>query len=372
MPVFPRQNPKHRRTMLANWIACSCISFAFGVTTNPWAFGQQCDQCISKKHSDPACGCETSTLPQRCSCKRTTSLSFAEKILKRLDQIGDQIEGKTCRSTRACEVASCDVVSAKDPSCGCEPCDVRPACDATINAKVLNCGPHSKAAVGSIGDVPRTEHGIKATLPPIVRPSDSGHALAPKTDTNPSSVPTGTKDVVSQETTSQPAAESPEPRRTPFSQPPQRTIQNAPSAPTPSTPQSLPSDSSAQPLPDVLIDPFKDDPSAEVPLPGDDGVQLTSGRKNSLRSPFKTSTTATKPSRASEAAPIPMTKAQRAVHESGSSVPNRYKNSSIDRAVIPSAFFEAAPLVKSAPVKTSARSTEELTPSVGRIPVPGR
>lgn len=99
---------------------------------------------------EPTCGCETSPVcdggcghTQR---KKPKSLSFAEKILKHFDHVGDKIEAESRhpttrgwtlhRRTAHCGVeANCDVEAncgvETAPSCGCEPmptgCDC-PAC----------------------------------------------------------------------------------------------------------------------------------------------------------------------------------------------------------------------------------------------------
>ena len=231
------------------------LSLAAGVLCCPLnALGQQCDRCAALQTGtlDPSCGCEPSVPAgnshTRCAVQCVPKSSFAEKFLKRLDELGDSMEGRSMQSGRQCNRihvrSNSDCAPAAAPASSC--CQNNRSNPDAAYLYPVNPNKHANGSLGDQQAVPPT------TETPIAPSTDCPQAGVPaeKAPANNSfdlkSLPTP-------------------PRRLPADD-------HVPSIPTPSN--ALPGlDKSS--LPDVLIDPFKDDPSAARSL-RKRGVSLTS------------------------------------------------------------------------------------------------
>jgi len=242
MPAIANSTQARKRATFAKTLAQMYfgLSLAAGVLCSPHnARGQQCDRCASLQAGtlDPSCGCEPSAPAGyshiRCAVQCVPKPSFAEKFLKRLDELGDSMEGRSMQTCRQCN--SIHVRSNSDCTSAAAP------------AEAANLYPDNpnKHANGCLGD----QHAVPPTTETPIAPSTDS-PQAGKAPANNSS------DLKSLPTP---------PRRLP-------APDHVPSIPTPSN--ALPGlDKSS--VPDVLIDPFKDDPSAARSL-RKRGVSLTS------------------------------------------------------------------------------------------------
>ncbi len=93
--------------------------------------------------ADPSCGCESplikqSSAPKGPLCYRPRSLSFAEKFLKQLDRVGDQVEWEAAqKNCPTCTCGHTPSMLAGGPSCGCE----SPSGNLAVGMPACGCGP---------------------------------------------------------------------------------------------------------------------------------------------------------------------------------------------------------------------------------------
>jgi len=293
----------------------------------------------------PSCGCENSNLfptavpPKQPVYYRARSLSFAEKFLKQLDRVGDQIEWEASRkpSRSTCTNGCPNTVLSSCPSCGCESSSHAPF------AGMSSCGVGPSIPFGSPSSSSGEGLGVTENQPFVNKPSragQGGHANSPLGDAP--MFPHKPKDIqalgkISDHGTISPKLEKPV--AAPAPQPPQSstTEQTTPPSPPPfteedgnidnpnpapndfpkalapsrnkttidhlpslrPTPTELPTSETDEPspmlpsglpqsqdeIPDVLVDPFKDDASWKSNRNRLNGVRLTAGEMpNPLRS----------------------------------------------------------------------------------------
>jgi hypothetical protein len=303
---------------VAAWVHSSPIS----------ALGQTCDQCASQhaRMLDPSCGCEPSLPSDRskknCTVPCVPKPSFAEKFLKRLDELGDSIETRSMQSsrpTRRCNSnpvgSNCECTPVATPSCGCESHSIAPTSTrwqdsgSKPNASYPFPDNPNKHAIGSLGD----QHLIPPTIETPLIPSE-----------------------------------------------------DSPQAPS----NALPGRDKSS-LPDVLVDPFKDDVSASRPL-RKHGVSLTSD----MQSKTPPALVRGKTPRNQDAvvsrsdAPAKLTADQRAVpsiqFDAVEPVP---PTSNEEPIVVPSSFWDPRPVVIS-PRRNVKSTDQENAPHVPRMQVP--
>lgn len=343
--------------------ASAGIGFAL-IAQTPGLCVPPCDQCDAKisRPSEPSCGCENNIHVHQhlsrnaCnSCKPVCGPSFAEKFLKKLDEAGDRFEA----SRRKVKSGQCDAcfhqAEAKSnsptrrpaqPSCGCEICSSEPVCAPALPHYIpvpppLQVRKSLPGASGAIGDQrPKNlakepaKPSLQESAKPIQEPALVRAPFVPRTPPTPP--PTLTQPVAS-------PVESAEPPK------------------LPSTPPAAPA------LPDVLVDPFKDDPTAFHDPAQPKSIQLTSARRNQpnglrLRSPH-----IAEPSTID--APEPLTATQR--DATRIEIGNASETKELDRteAVVPIAYQQILP------VRVSLRSSSNPSdpgeePRVSRIAVP--
>ncbi len=339
------------------------VSFAM-ITQTAGLGAQPCDQCDAKisRSSEPSCGCETNTHshPQRITnacntCKPDCGLSFAEKFLKKLDEAGDRFEA----SRRKVKSGQCDacfhqsernrnlpIRHAAQPTCGCETCSSEPVYMPALPPYVQNHPPvqvrnSTPGTSGAVGDQrPKaliqepTKPSLQETKKPIQEPALVRAPFEPRTPPTPP--PTLSQPVAS-------PVESAEPPKLPSA---------TPAVPT---------------LPDVLVDPFKDDPTAFNDPAQPKSVQLTSARRTQpnglrLRSPHVAEPTTID-------APEPLTATQRDANRIEIGHASETKELDRTEAVVPIAYQQMLP------VRVSLRSSSNPSdpgeePRVSRITVP--
>ncbi|MFN7877570.1 MAG: hypothetical protein ACK5PB_19795 [Pirellula sp.] len=270
----------------------------------------------------PSCGCESPVArPLQAApikgpiCYRPRSLSFAEKFLKQLDRVGDQLEWEAARnSCSTCSCGASNVSMTFGPSCGCEsaapiPGAAMPSCGCgpnvptglpntmtrngagtnpsqpfvnnkggagqggQLNSSVSNGPmfphkPKETQALGKISDQsatpPKIEKPVAAPVPQVNGSRTEGLIDQGGQTTEPSSTPTSN--------TERPSAD-----RLPILQPTPTEDSKASTdeKQSPALPPALPQ--SQDEIPDVLIDPFKDDTSWNGNRNRMNGVQLASG-----------------------------------------------------------------------------------------------
>lgn len=314
MPAIANSTPALKRATFAKKLTRLSLglSVAAGILSSPFnAFGQTCDQCASQqaRRLDPGCGC-VPCIPKP---------SFAEKFLKRLDELGDSIEARSMQATRLCNSnpirSNCVCTPTAAPSCGCEMNSIPPASaswqDSSSKSNTAYPFPDdpNKHAIGSLGD--------KNFIPPKE---------------------------------SLPADE-----QAPFIQVP---------------PNALPGLEKSS-LPDVLVDPFKDDESASRPI-RKRGVSLTSDMQSKTSQALvRSKTPRNQDSVVSRSdAPAKLTAEQRAVPSiQFDAVEPVAPPSNEEPIVVPSSFWDSRPVVSSP--RRNVRSTDqENVPHVPRIQVP--
>jgi hypothetical protein len=321
----------------------------------------QCDAKISRP-SEPSCGCESNihAHPQRTSnacktCKPACGLSFAEKFLKKLDEAGDRFEASR-RKVKSGQCDSCfhqaetrhnlHTSRPAQPSCGCEACSSEPVyipalphhTPAHPPVQVRNSTP---GVSGAIGDkLPKataqepTKPSLQETKKPIQEPALVRAPFEPRTP--PAAPPTLAQPVA-------PPVENIEPPKLPSATP------------------DLPA------LPDVLVDPFKDDPTAYQDPSQPKSIQLTSARRTQpnalrLRTPHVADPMTID-------APEPLTDTQRDATRTDIGNPSMTKEGERTESVVPIAYQQVLP------VRVSLRSSSSPSdpgdePRVSRIAVP--
>ncbi len=328
MPAIANSTPAPTQARIAKKFTRLSLglSIAAGVLSSPIsALGQTCDQCASRqvRTLDPSCGCESSLPVERsqrnCTVPCVPKPSFAEKFLKRLDELGDSIEARSMPSSRLCNSnpvrSNCACTPTATPSCGCESNSIAPTSTHCQDSGSKPKAPYpfpdnpNKHAIGSLGD----QHMNPPTIvTPLTPPEDS------------------------------------------------------PQAP----PNALPGlDKSS--LPDVLVDPFKDDASAAQPL-RKRGVSLTSD----MQSKTPQALVRGKTPRNQDAvvfrsdAPAKLTADQRAVPSiQFGAVEPVAPPSNKEPIVVPSSFWDMRPVAISP--RRNVRSTDqENAPHVQRTQVP--
>jgi hypothetical protein len=322
---------------------------------------EQCDAKISRP-SEPSCGCENNihAQPQATNnacktCKPACGPSFAEKFLKKLDEAGDRFEA----SRRKVKSGQCDVCFHQaearinshtrrpaQPSCGCETCSSEPVSIPALPhqtpvhspVQVRNSTPGASGAIGdqlpkALAQEPTTPNPPE-TKKPIQEPALVRAPFEPRTP--PAASPTLTQPVA----------------------PPVENVE----------PPKLPSASPAVPaLPDILVDPFKDDPTAYEDTAQPKSIQLTSARRTHpnalrLRSPNVAEPMTIDP-------PEPLTDTQRDATRTEIGNPSKTKEADRTESVVPIAYQQVLP------VRVSLRSSSSPSdpgeePRVSRIAVP--
>ncbi|MEI7461711.1 MAG: hypothetical protein WCK15_20165 [Pirellula sp.] len=349
MPAIANSTQAPKRATFAKTLTRMYLglSLAAGVLCSPLnALGQQCDRCASLQAGtlDPSCGCEPSVPAgnshTRCAVQCIPKPSFAEKFLKRLDALGDSMEGRSMQSCRQCDSihvrSNSDCTSAAAPATTC--CQ-----NSRSNPEATNLYPDNpnKHANGSLGD----QHAVPPTIETPIAPSTDS-PQAGKAPANKSS------DLKSLPTP---------PRRLP-------APDHVPSIPTPSN--ALPGlDKSS--VPDVLIDPFKDDPSAARSL-RKRGVSLTSDMQSAKsfvlargKKPLNQDSVISQSD-----APAKLTAEQRTVPSIQFEAMEPVATTSNEAPTVePTSFWDLRPLVISP--RRDVRSTDqENAPRVRRMQVP--
>lgn len=348
--------------------------------------------------ADPSCGCESPLIKQSSAskgplCYRPRSLSFAEKFLKHLDRVGDQVEWEA--SQKGCSTCTCGHTPSTvvgGPSCGCE----SPSGSLAVGLPACGCGPSVPFGVPTTtrsttlpqANQPFANNGSRAGqggqigLPANNAPmfpgkpkdsqalgkiSDNG-TISPKLEkpvTAPVPQPNAVdsseasksdKTIKQEPTPKAPFADAPKsnpkkpsdgrpvlkpiPTEETSSLPNESPIDSLPSAPPAELPPALPQ--SQDEIPDVLIDPFKDDASWKGNRNRLNGVRLISSETTN---PLRTNT---KPSVESQPKLLP--------------TPHNDDVSTHD---------EPAPVVVKPTLINRYRSMEtELNPKVNRVAVP--
>ena len=354
--------------------ALSRLTFGLGIATGVFgssspSFSQQCDRCVSCQNPEvgPTCGCETSIqvgflnqlsrLNKKCDCACVPKLSFAEKILKRVENWGDSFEARghhallarcSC-SSGGCSAGSC--AAAQLPVCGCESCSLESMYPSTPSYGTNSSPSAGQPMSGSIGD----QYQIPKTMAPrITAPMESSIGAPSVSPPNVLSVPFEKRAPNMIPSRRLPVDEWPTPSIQ--SIPPDRT---SPRQPLHELPQLINPPSS---MPDILIDPFKDDASAMRLRKNKPNISLTSGVSNASKKRNEISSTWI------SEAPTKLTPSQR----TASSVQfdtNESIDPSEDSDVVPSSFVETRPVIIA--VRRKISSTElDRAPQVNRIPVP--
>lgn len=316
-----------------------------------------CEQCDTKinRSSKPSCGCESNiqvhsqpTQKSCNTCKPVCGPSFAEKFLKKLDEAGDRLEA-SLRKVNSGQCDSCfqqnqgrsnsPIRHASRPSCGCETCSSEPVSLPTPSP--LQVRKSLPGASGAIGDQ-RPKAAIQEPTKPI-----------PQETTKPIQEPALVRAPFEPRTPPTPPPTMPEPVATP--------IENA-------EPPKLPLTTPAAPaLPDVLVDPFKDDPSAFRDPTQPKSVQLTSARRVQPNGLGLRSANIAEPMTIE--APEPLTATQRNATRTETGHASEIKELDHTETVVPIAYQQMLP------VRVSLRSSSSTAdpgeePRVGRIAVP--
>ena len=325
------------------------LSLAAGVLGSPLnALGQQCDRCASLQTLDPSCGCEPSVpagnYNNRCTGQCVPKPSFAEKFLKRLDELGDIMEARSMQSCRQCD----SINGRSNSDCTRAPAPASTCCqNSRSNPKAAYLFPDNpnKHAVGSLGD----QHAVPPTIETPIAPSTVSPQASVPAEKAPANQSNGSKSLPIP------------PRRLPADE-------QAPLIPTPSN--ALPGlDKSS--VPDVLIDPFKDDVSAARSL-RKRGVSLTSDMQSAKsfalvrgKKPLNQD-----PVISQSEAPAKLTPEQRTVPSIQFEAMEPVATKSNEApAVEPTSFWDSRPVVISP--RRDVRSTDqENAPHVRRMQVP--
>lgn len=339
------------------------VGFAM-ITQSACLGAPPCDQCDAKisQPSEPSCGCESNihAHPQRTSnacttCKPACGLSFAEKFLKKLDEAGDRFEASR-RKVKSGQCDSCfhqaearhnlHTGRVAQPSCGCETCSSEPVyipavphyTPAHLPVQVRSSTPGVSGAIGDkrpkvMAQEP-TKPSLQETKKPIQEPALVRAPFEPRTP--PAAPPT-------------------------LAQPMTPPVENIEPPKLPSTPAAAPA------LPDVLVDPFKDDPTAYQNPTQPKSIQLTSARRTQpnalrLRSPHVAEPMTID-------APEPLTDMQRDATRAEFGTAPETKVLDPKEAVVPIAYQQMLP------VRVSLRSSSSPSdpgeePRVSRIAVP--
>ena len=394
MPKALPQTPVKKRADFARILACFAISTGTFLAWNVDSqnlMAQECDRCMA--HAAPSCGCEMAgQFAPSCGCetpsavcKPACSPSFAEKFLKKLNEAGDRFEASRNKSrSGVCDKCSKSMTQHRHiprqknaPSCGCEVCvsGGMPQQDYLIMETRSQSTP---AAVGSLGDAHSKSPSNLPAKPHVHQEADTTSVpmttLVPSTPVennvsrNPGETyasPTRLPPPTTLQKNLQTSINGPE-SRIPAREPEPKT--NVPNL----VPKSIPSLPSAPSLPDVLVDPFKDDPSVYNDQHESSPVQLTSGKRLKpsglkLRTP--------KSDRAlEEHKPEPLTPRQRSFPDSAS-----FKSTKVNHGassvrvseVVPIAYFESMPVRVSLKSRANDES-DDYAPHVERIAVPRR
>ncbi|MCY2981777.1 MAG: hypothetical protein NTU79_24215 [Planctomycetota bacterium] len=327
------------------------LSLAAGVLYSPPnVLGQQCDRCASLQPGtlDPSCGCEPSVpagnTRNRCTVQCVPKPSFAEKFLKRMDELGDSMEARSMQSCRQCN--SINVRSNSD-------CTRAPAPASTgwqdrrsnPEAAYLFKDNPKKQAIGSLSD----QHAV----PPIIETPIAPSTVSPQASVPAEKAPANKS--IGLKTLPTPPVRLPADEQAPFS-------------PTPSN--ALPGLDKAS-VPDVLIDPFKDDVSAARSL-RKRGVSLTSDTQSAKsfalvrgKKPLNEDSVISQSD-----APAKLTAEQRTVPSIQFEAMEPVATTSNEApAVEPTSFWDSRPIVISP--RRDVRSTDqENAPNVRRMQVP--
>jgi hypothetical protein len=339
------------------------VGFAW-ITQTPGLSAAPCDQCAAKisRPSDPSCGCDNDTHGhlQRTSiacktCKPVCGPSFAEKFLKKLDEAGDRFEA----SRRKVKSGQCDACFHQaearsnshtgrpaQPSFGCETCSSEPVYIPALPHHTpahspLQVGNGTPGASGAIGDQ-RPKALVQESTKPILEETKKAiqEPALVRAPFEPRTPPT-------------PPPTIPDPVAPP--------IENA-------EPTKLPSATPAGPaLPDVLVDPFKDDPTAYQDPNQPNSIQLTSDRRTQPNLRLRSSRVA-EPMTID--APEPLTPMQRAATRTKIGNPLETKELDHAEAVVPIAYQQILP-VRVSLRSSSGPSDPGEEPRVSRIAVPG-
>jgi hypothetical protein len=283
---------------------------------------EQPDPSCGVESSSPSGGCESpllrpaQTVPTKGPvCYRPRSLSFAEKFLKQLDRVGDQLEWEAARNS--CSTCSCsagNIQKTFGPSCGCESaapisgaampsCGCGPSVPSGLPNTMTRSGTGINPVQPFANNMGRAGQGGQANSSPSTGPMfphkpKESQALGKISDNNtanpriekpvaapiPQTNGSMTEGTIDRGTT--PTAPSTRPTLTPEGSPANRlpVLQPTPtedskSLPSeqqsPGLPPALPQ--SQDEIPDVLIDPFKDDTSWKGNRSRLNGVRLASG-----------------------------------------------------------------------------------------------
>lgn len=365
------------------------MSVGFGFATLVQA------ESLWAQHCEPGCGCETnrakpgfSSKPTCSTCKPACGPSFAEKFLKKLDEAGDRFEASR-RKVKSGKCEACFQQSevrnfapkhrVATPSCGCESCatETMPTFDPYVNTR-----PSTPAASEVIGDqrlktprqelsksnnqetakssqepavvrspfeprIPTSPQAVSQNPPPLLKRSDMQKPVSriPVEDSDLSSKVLGASPP-SIDNTVQPPFKSVEPTKIPLTTP---VVPNLPA------------------LPDVLVDPFKDDPSVFHNAPEPESIQLTSARRVKsnglrLRAPNVTE------GKDLDAPEILTPSQRKALGAENGKAPGAEVKQEIN-PVVPIAYHETVPVRVT--VRSKAPATDDGDqPRVGRIAVP--
>jgi hypothetical protein len=315
------------------------------------------DQCVANTipSSDPSCGCENKihSHPQRtknaCStCKPACGPSFAEKFLKKLDEAGDRFEASR-RKVKSGQCDSCfqqkkgrsspPLSHAPKPSCVCESCSSDPV--------YIPTHPHLPVrkslpgVSGAIGDQSPKEPTKEPTKP------------IPQETNKPSQEPALVRAPFEPRTPPTPPSTIPEPAAAP--------VENA-------EPTNLPPATPTTPaLPDVLVDPFRDDPTAFRNPAQTKSIQLTSARRAQPNGPRLRSPQIAEPM--TIAAPEPLTPSQCNATRTEIGIATDTIELDCTEAVVPIAYQQMLPVRVSLRSSSSPSDSGE-EPRVSRIAVP--
>lgn len=331
--TVPQESPLQRRHFANLLKAISAAStLTVLVSLPPTSLGQQacasCDKPLPTcgvESPNPSCGCDALWNPGYMPapapvCVRPRSLSFAEKILRRLDRIGDQIEyeASVSSSCACCSGGVAHPQAAGAATSGCE----SPGFGRGVGMPSCGCGPSVPFGIHSpMSQGQRGTHGQSFTADSSKRhgrPGQGGSTgvseVGPmfpdkpqdlqaigKLSDQPGAAPRMEKPVIAP-APQVPPLETSKPQSTdsqllsPFSPPVPLPDNDAKSVndrprllPTPSEEHEFRSSDKSAPLsppalpeaqdeiPDVLIDPFKDDASWRGKRDRMNGVRLSSG-----------------------------------------------------------------------------------------------
>ncbi len=360
-----------------------------------WAGTEFADRAYSH---GPGCGCERAPASPGCSplgncgCSEdalivpvtTRKLSFAEKILKHFDRLGDRIEAGA-PSNRAC-CSTCE--SLPEAGCGVEineaTCGVELTMeDSPYDEQYSYTNDYSDEQVIEVYEHRPTPAPSAPSTPSKPNPSPSYDPPPPRMDRQPTPEETFTPrrpngnqrlDELIQEPApipprGTPRQPTPAPSRQPTPEPPAIRVPEAPDPiripsprnPAPSTPLND--------LPDMLVDPFKDDLTSEHRRNRMNGISPSARPTRTVVEP---ATGRLSHSTDSSSRPNPNRINDRSspvIHASVESVQDRDQGD-----VVPIAYLEPVRVSshgKTAPVYQEAGDTQD-SPRVKRIAVPNR